>query len=139
MFYPGDPVEQRKRELIKRLSSSGKGAGGYGVSRSGLGRMPGFFGRGVGFGGMPGQSAAHNPFALAGMSPGNSGDTPSASFNLGHDVVNMGGQQHPADLGAIVGQPQLPFVAPQLRQLLGGYGGATPQPQMPSGFGNRFF
>lgn len=48
MFYPGDPVDERKRQLIKRLSGRQSGGGLR------VGRAPGFFGQGQRIGAMSG-------------------------------------------------------------------------------------
>lgn len=74
MFYPGDPFEQRKRALIKKLAG-GRGASGGGTR---VGRPAGAgFGRGMhfgAFGGVPGQRPLAVPQLLGGLgSPGNSG------------------------------------------------------------------
>lgn len=70
MFYPGDPIEERKRKLIARLAQ--RGGGSFGGSK--VSRMPGFFGRGLRVGGPQGLAAAfdHIP-AQAQQAPAFSG------------------------------------------------------------------
>lgn len=147
MFYPGDPTEQRKRDLIKRLAgqrSQGRGAGGFGVSRQGLGRLPGFYGRGIGFGSispaLAGRGGGGFPGAQ-GISQAQASPGGGPPFDMSGDMVDMGGghpQIGPSDIGALIGAPPAAAqIPPQLRALLGNYGQSAPP--MPSGYGNRFF
>lgn len=134
MFYPGDPVEERKRALIAKLSGRGRGGGAGGQK---VGRAPGFFGRGVaqGFGGAGqnfGRSIApglQGPDVGGGMFE----SAPAAhapQFNMGGDIMSFGGPvAMPASQPFIQSMPQGPSAAisPIVRQLLAqqlsGYGG----------------
>lgn len=132
MFYPGDPVEERKRQLIARLSGRGRGGGAGGMK---VGRAPGFFGRGV----MQGFGGAGNAFGRA-IAPGLQGapqgqsmfggpytPPPAAApqFNMGSDIMEMGPSSPaitPSGLQNLIQPP--PFIPiPQIQQLLAGYGG----------------
>ncbi len=138
MFYPGDPVEERKRQLIQRLSGQRRG-GGAGAGQR-VGRAPGFFGRGMGFAGSPGQSAfgqSHMP-AFAGVGGGGGGfEANPPQFNMGGDVQHIGPSQtfQGASLAGAYQPPQHPV---DIRALLGAYGQQS-APQMPQGFGTRYF
>lgn len=109
MFYPGDPIDERKRELIRKLMS-GRNAQG-----SRTGRSPGFagFARGMGFGGIGGLAphiAARGGFqndAFTGI-PQRVVEGPSFHF---------GGDNPPFPVGPIQGfpnTPQMPVQPPAL-------------------------
>lgn len=130
MFYPGDPIEQRKQQLIKRLMAGGgrrDGGGGFGVAHSlaSLGHFPGMFGGGMHFGNFGGGIA--HPFGGGGVSTppglaiaqGVNGPQPQSPNSIS---VAGDQQQIPNINPAIPGlAPQMPFVG-SLAQLLGSYG-----------------
>lgn len=138
MFYPGDPFEQRKRQLIAKMAGS-RGAGGAGGGFR-VGRAAGAgFGRGLGFGtaGGQGQRSVALPQMLAGYGGGlgnsefGQGAVDSSQFRLGGDVMGPGAfgretMQAPPAQQFFGGQasPQPAISHALLQQLLGGYGQA---------------
>lgn len=139
MFYPGDPTEERKRQLIARLSGQRRGgAGGFGQR---VARAPGFFGRGQMFGGNAGQGvaqrlasfgggqAAPQPFQVQGFGGGGPGSFIQDNGQYFNDMVPPSAfpSFQPPQM-----QPQPHFDPAVLKSLIGGYG-------MPSGFGRTYY
>lgn len=143
MFYPGDPIDEKKRQLIARLSGARRGSGGFSGQR--VGRVPGFFGRGVhpggGFGGEVPPGLMNNPHfqgfappALQGNGAGMNFQAEAPQFSFtgpqypgGSDIVHMGpqprweGTLNPSMLPG--GQDVHPaFNGLNLQQILGNYG-----------------
>jgi len=150
VFYPGDPIEQKKRALIARLAARNSGRGSsLGVP---LGHPQASYGRGVGFHpggvGLPGHG---EPQGFPGQGNGPPQGFPPAGGN-GQDPNAPGNAQAQAPAQAQGGY--MPPAAPQyqgspyqldpgptslnpaLLQLLQQYG---QMPQMPQGGPNRFF
>jgi hypothetical protein len=143
MFYPGDPIEQRKKALLQRLSGQRRGAGGMG---SPVGRQPGMLGRGLMFGGHPGaQGLAHRPeqspmFAGGSLNgvedPGGpTGLHGAPGFNVGTDIMQPGGPQQtfqaPNLGGGPMGNPAA-SLSPLIQHILQQYG-QPPQLNLPRG------
>jgi len=100
MFYPGDPTEQRKRALIAKLAGRGQGGAGGG---SGVARAPGFFGKGIGFSGMPGNSAFGHAQGNQAFAGGGGLAGALSAYGGGDEQVQQTQQQF---------QPQSPYVDP---------------------------
>lgn len=128
-MLPGDPIEERKRQLIKRLMAS-KGGGGMRV-----GRMPGMMGRGMLFGGggnplglanrMASYGSAYGDFDPQGASSPQFQGNPVVSSPVQAGPVNQGGppQVDPFLPGPQFAPPLLVQSTPDLfQQHLRGYG-----------------
>jgi len=121
MLIPGDPFEQRKRQLIAKLSGrGGRSGGGFRVGRpSGSG-----FGRGLAFGSAGGQGQRTSALPqMLGQYGGNqeygAGAIEAPQFDLLRDGGSFG-YGPVSSPGAPGAQPMInPLI---LRQLLGNYG-----------------
>ena len=139
MFYPGDPVEQRKQMLLKKLGGggrSGRAGGGFRV-----GRQAGQFGGGMRAGqggqgqGLPGMLQGY------GQGGGFDGGGQPQGLDFGSIQMQQNGQ-HPFGGGfqGFQGLGQQAPVIPQdlLQKILGGYGQQA-QPYPNAGFPTRGF
>lgn len=142
MFYPGDPVEQRKKELLKKLAGQkGGSGGGFGVGRQGYGRLPGFFGRGMAFGGGIKPDIMGGPHNFGGGVMGQIPQAPPMGMGASGPIHSLSGDIvspfTPAQASPFqFQQPNPTFQANTLKALLSGYGS---QPQMPPGYGVNYF